>query len=40
MSETPIYTIYQPESDAPQLGASIECRVIGTIRTPYNRMED
>ena len=40
MSETPIYTIYQPEGDAPQPGNSIECRVIGTIRTPYKRMED
>ena len=40
MSETPIYTIYQPEGDAPQPGDSIECRIIGTIRTPYKRMED
>jgi len=40
MSETPIYTIYQPEGHAPQPGDSIECRVIGTIRTPYKRMED
>jgi len=40
MSEPPIYTIYQPEGDAPQPGDSLECRVIGTIRTPYKRMED
>jgi tRNA-Thr(GGU) m(6)t(6)A37 methyltransferase TsaA len=40
MSENPTYTIYTPESDAPQPGDSIECRVIGTIRTPYKRMED
>ncbi|MBT5047913.1 MAG: SAM-dependent methyltransferase [Rhodospirillaceae bacterium] len=40
MSEPPIYTIYQPESDAPQPGDSIECRVIGAILTPYKRMED
>ena len=40
MSETPIHTIYQPESDAPRPGDSIACRVIGTIRTPYKRMED
>lgn len=39
MSESPIYTIYKPESDAPQPGDSIECRVIGAIRTPYKRME-
>lgn len=40
MSETPIYTIYQAEGNAPQPGNSIECRVIGTIRTPYKRMEE
>ena len=40
MSKTPAYTIYQPESDAPQPGESVECRVIGTIGTPYKRMED
>jgi tRNA-Thr(GGU) m(6)t(6)A37 methyltransferase TsaA len=40
MSEPPIYTIYQPEGDAPPPGDSVECRVIGTIRTPYKRMED
>jgi tRNA-Thr(GGU) m(6)t(6)A37 methyltransferase TsaA len=40
MSENPTYTIYQPEGDAPKPGDSIECRVIGTIRTPYRRMED
>ncbi len=40
MTETPKYTIYVPEGDAPQPGDSIECRVIGSIRTPYKRMED
>ena len=40
MSENPAYTIYQPERDAPRPGDSIECRIIGTIRTPYERMED
>ncbi len=40
MSDTPIYTIYQPEGDAPRPGDTIECRVIGAIRTPYKRMED
>lgn len=40
MSDTPRYTIYQPEADAPQPGASIDCRVIGAIQTPYKRMED
>ena len=40
MSETPTYTIYQPEGDAPRPGDSIECRVIGAIQTPYKRMED
>jgi len=40
MSKPPTYTIYQPESDAPQPGNSIECRVTGAIRTPYKRMED
>ncbi len=40
MSEPPTNTIYQPESDAPQPGDSIECRVIGSIATPYKRLED
>ena len=40
MSEKPAYTIYQPEADAPEPGDTIECRVIGSIRTPYKRMED
>ena len=40
MSQTSTHTIYQPEADAPQPGDPIECRVIGTIRTPYKRMED
>jgi tRNA-Thr(GGU) m(6)t(6)A37 methyltransferase TsaA len=37
MSESPVY---QPEGDVPQPGDSIECRIIGTIRTPYKRIED
>jgi hypothetical protein len=40
MSETSTSTIYLPEDDAPKPGALIECRIIGTIRTPYKRMED
>ena len=40
MPETPVYSIYQPEGNAPQPGESIECRIIGTIQTPYKRMED
>ena len=40
MPETPSYTIYLPEGDAPEPSDSIECRVIGTIRTPYKRVED
>ena len=40
MSETAVYTIYQPEGHPPQPGESIKCHVIGAIRTPYKRMED
>ena len=40
MSETPNQTIYQPAGEVPAPGDSIDCRVIGTIRTPYKRMED
>ncbi len=40
MSEPSLNTIYQPESGAPQPGDTIECRVIGTIATPYKRLED
>ena len=40
MSDTPVYTIYEPEGDAPQPGEEITCRVIGAIRTPYKQMED
>jgi len=40
MSDTPAFTIYQPQGDAPQPGDAIECQVIGAIRTPYKRMED
>lgn len=39
MMET-AYTIYVPEHDAPKSGGAIECTVIGTIHTPYKRMED
>jgi len=40
MPKTPTNTIYLPEEEAPEPGDSIECRIIGTIRTPYIRMED
>ncbi len=40
MSDARINTIYQLDGDAPQPGDSIECRIIGAIRTPYKRMED
>jgi tRNA-Thr(GGU) m(6)t(6)A37 methyltransferase TsaA len=40
MSIPATYTIYQSENEAPQPGDTIECRVIGTIQTPYKRMED
>ncbi len=40
MSDPPASTIYQAESEAPQPGDLVECRVIGTIHTPYKRMED
>lgn len=40
MSEKPVYTIYLPESDAPQPDALIDCVVIGTIETPYKQMDD
>lgn len=39
MAEAP-YTIYVPGYDAPQPGESVECQVIGTIHTPYKRMQD
>jgi len=39
MSEASAHTNNPPEAGAPQLGDSIECRVIGTIRTPYKLME-
>lgn len=34
------HTIYRPDGDAPLTGDSIECRVIGTIETPYKQMDD
>lgn len=40
MPEESTYTIYVPDAAALQPGDSIECRVIGTIQTPYKRMED
>jgi tRNA-Thr(GGU) m(6)t(6)A37 methyltransferase TsaA len=39
MSENPVYSIYR-EADAPQPGERVECRIIGTIRSPYKGMED
>ncbi|MGE3246400.1 MAG: TrmO family methyltransferase [Beijerinckiaceae bacterium] len=39
MAEIP-YTIYVPDHEAPQPGEKIECTVIGTLRTPYKRMQD
>ena len=38
MTDTP-NTIYQ-DVDAPQPGDSVACTVIGTIATPYKRLED
>jgi tRNA-Thr(GGU) m(6)t(6)A37 methyltransferase TsaA len=40
MADTPAPTIYQPEEAAPQPGDAVECRVIGTIETPYKQMKD
>jgi tRNA-Thr(GGU) m(6)t(6)A37 methyltransferase TsaA len=40
MSNIPTSTIYEPDAPAPAPGDSVECRVIGTIETPYKRMED
>lgn len=40
MSEPTVYTIYQPDSETPQPGDTVDCRVIGSIQTPYKRMED
>jgi tRNA-Thr(GGU) m(6)t(6)A37 methyltransferase TsaA len=39
MAETS-YTIYVPDHDAPKPGDTIDCTVIGSIHTPYKRMED
>ena len=39
MSDGKPYTVYT-EDDAPQAGDSVSCTVIGTIETPYKRMED
>jgi tRNA-Thr(GGU) m(6)t(6)A37 methyltransferase TsaA len=39
MTDKPAYTIYTG-TDAPQPGETIPCTVIGTIETPYKRMED
>jgi tRNA (Thr-GGU) A37 N-methylase len=39
MADTPAYTVYT-EDDAPQPGDAVSCTVIGTIETPYKRMED
>lgn len=35
-----VYTVYTPEQAEPQPGDSVNCTVIGTIETPYKRMED
>lgn len=40
MSDPTAFSIYQPECDAPGIGETIECRVIGTIETPYKKMAD
>ncbi len=40
MSNVPTNTIYTPDSDAPQAGDTIECRIIGAIETPYKTMKD
>lgn len=40
MSDAVTPTIYLPENEAPRPGDTIGCRVIGTIQTPYKRMED
>jgi tRNA-Thr(GGU) m(6)t(6)A37 methyltransferase TsaA len=39
MSDGKPYTVFT-EDDAPQTGDSVSCTVIGTIETPYKRMED
>lgn len=36
----PAYTVYTPEQAPPRPGDSVSCTVIGTIETPYKRMED
>jgi tRNA-Thr(GGU) m(6)t(6)A37 methyltransferase TsaA len=34
-----VYTVYT-EDDAPQPGEAVSCTVIGTVETPYKRMQD
>lgn len=40
MTDTPPNPIYQPDAEAPAVGDMIDCRVIGVIRTPYEKLED
>ena len=37
--DDPSYTVYT-EDDAPEAGDTVSCTVIGTIETPYKRMEE
>ena len=39
MSSSPAYTIYEDTNKAPAPGDSVECRIIGTIHTPYKSMD-
>jgi tRNA (adenine37-N6)-methyltransferase len=39
MTDDPTYTVYT-EDGAPQTGDIVSCTVIGTVETPYQRMED
>ena len=39
MADSPTYTVYT-DDDAPKAGDNLSCTVIGTIATPYKRMED
>ncbi len=40
MAEKQPYTIYESGTESPQPGETIECTIIGTIRTPYAEMKD
>jgi|MEHZ01.5.fsa_nt_MEHZ011539367.1_9 hypothetical protein len=39
MADSPAYTVYTDDY-APKTGEHVSCTVIGTIETPYKRMED